>query len=65
MRGVAVRAWIPLLLVVVLAVSGLIVMRLHKVFGSQDLNATWRKPTLVGGFSSTAEQTGYPPSKKP
>ena len=36
---VAARAWIPLVLVVVLAVSGLIVMRLHKVFGSQDLNA--------------------------
>ncbi|MGE2817727.1 MmpS family transport accessory protein [Mycobacterium heidelbergense] len=33
------RAWIPLLLVVVLAVSGLVVMRLHKIFGSQDLNA--------------------------
>jgi Mycobacterium membrane protein len=32
-------AWIPLVLAVVLAVSGLIVMRLHKVFGSQDLNA--------------------------
>ena len=38
--GVAARAWIPLVLVVVLAVSGLIVMRLHKVFGSQDLNAS-------------------------
>jgi hypothetical protein len=37
--GVAARAWIPVVLVVVLAVSGLIVMRLHKVFGSQDLNA--------------------------
>jgi hypothetical protein len=37
--GVAARVWIPLVLVVVLAVSGLIVMRLHKVFGSQDLNA--------------------------
>jgi Mycobacterium membrane protein len=37
--GVAARAWIPLVLVVVLAVSGLIVSRLHKVFGSQDLNA--------------------------
>jgi hypothetical protein len=36
---VAARAWIPLVLVVVLAVSGLIVMRLHKVFGSQNLNA--------------------------
>jgi hypothetical protein len=37
--GVVARAWIPLVLVVVLAVSGLVVMRLHKVFGSQDLNA--------------------------
>jgi hypothetical protein len=36
---VAARAWIPLVLVIVLAVSGLIVSRLHKVFGSQDLNA--------------------------
>ncbi|MFV0495978.1 MmpS family transport accessory protein [Mycobacterium sp.] len=33
------RAWIPLILVVVLAVSGLVVSRLHRVFGSQDLNA--------------------------
>jgi ABC-type uncharacterized transport system permease subunit len=33
------RAWIPLVLVVVLAVSGLLVMRLHKIFGSQNLNA--------------------------
>ena len=33
------RAWVPLVLVVVLAVSGLIVMRLHKIFGSQNLNA--------------------------
>jgi hypothetical protein len=33
------RAWIPLVLVVVLAVSGLGVSRLHKIFGSQDLNA--------------------------
>ncbi|MGB8791505.1 MAG: MmpS family transport accessory protein, partial [Mycobacterium sp.] len=33
------RWWIPLLLVVVLSVSGLVVTRLHKVFGSQDLNA--------------------------
>jgi hypothetical protein len=39
MTSVVKRAWIPLVLVVVLAVSGLIVMRLHKVFGSQDLNA--------------------------
>jgi hypothetical protein len=33
------RAWIPVLLVVVVAVSGLVVTRLHKIFGSQDLNA--------------------------
>jgi hypothetical protein len=33
------RAWIPLLLIVVLAVSTLVVSRLHKIFGSQDLNA--------------------------
>jgi hypothetical protein len=33
------RIWIPLVLVVVLAVSGLIVMRLHKIFGSENLNA--------------------------
>ena len=33
------RAWIPLVLVVVLAVSTLGVSRLHKIFGSQDLNA--------------------------
>ena len=37
--GVVGRVWIPLVLVVVLAVSGLIVGRLHKIFGSQDLNA--------------------------
>ncbi|KAA8967319.1 MmpS family transport accessory protein [Mycobacterium sp.] len=35
----AKRAWIPLVLVIVLAVSGLIVSRLHRIFGSQDLNA--------------------------
>jgi hypothetical protein len=33
------RAWIPLVLIVVLAVSGLVVTRLHRIFGSQDLNA--------------------------
>jgi hypothetical protein len=37
--GVLKRAWIPLLLIVVLSVSALVVMRLHRVFGSQDLNA--------------------------
>ena len=39
MKGLVGRVWIPLVLVAVLAVSGLIVMRLHKVFGSQNLNA--------------------------
>ena len=29
----------PLVLVVVLAVSALIVSRIHKIFGSEDLNA--------------------------
>jgi hypothetical protein len=33
------RVWIPLVLVVVLAVSGLVVSRLHKMFASADLNA--------------------------
>ncbi len=37
-RGIK-RAWIPIVLVVVLAVSALVVSRLHKIFGSQDLNA--------------------------
>jgi hypothetical protein len=38
-KGALRRAWIPLLLVVVLSVSALVVTRLHKVFASQDLNA--------------------------
>ena len=37
--GLLKRGWIPLLLILVLSVSGLAVTRLHKVFGSQDLNA--------------------------
>lgn len=37
--GVLKRAWIPLLLIVVLSIAGLAVTRLHKVFASQDLNA--------------------------
>src|ERR1700761_547219 len=37
--GTLKRGWIPLLLVVVLAVSALVVTRLHKVFASEDLNA--------------------------
>ena len=37
-RGLS-RLWIPLTLVFVFAVSGLVVSRLHRIFGSQDLNA--------------------------
>lgn len=33
------RAWIPLVLIVVLTISGFGVARLHRIFGSQDLNA--------------------------
>lgn len=33
------RAWIPLVLIVVLTVSGFGVARLHRIFGSEDLNA--------------------------
>ena len=33
------KLWIPLVLIVVLAVSGLVVSRLHKQFASADLNA--------------------------
>ncbi len=33
------RIWIPLVLIIVLAVSGLVVSRLHKMFASKDLNA--------------------------
>ena len=39
MSGLLKRAWIPLLLIAVLSVSALAVIRLHKVFASQDLNA--------------------------
>ena len=47
----AKRAWIPLLLVVVLAVSALVVSRLHKVFGSQDLNANAGKGIEIVQFN--------------
>jgi Mycobacterium membrane protein len=33
------KVWIPLVLIVVFAVSGLVVTRLHRQFASQDLNA--------------------------
>ncbi len=45
------RAWIPLVLVVVLAFSALIVSRLHKIFGSQDLNANAGKGIEIVQFN--------------
>ncbi len=33
------KVWIPVVLIVVLAISGLVVSRLHKMFASEDLNA--------------------------
>jgi hypothetical protein len=38
-RRLVKQLWIPVIVVVVLAVSGLVVSRLHKMFASQDLNA--------------------------
>ncbi len=45
------RVWIPLTLLVVLAVSGLVVSRLHKIFGSQDLNANAGKGIEIVQFN--------------
>lgn len=45
------RAWIPLVLVVVLAFSALVVSRLHKIFGSQDLNAKGDKGIEIVQFN--------------
>lgn len=45
------RGWIPLLLVVVLAISALIVSRLHKIFGSEDLNANAGKGIEIVQFN--------------
>lgn len=55
--GAVVRAakrtwvWIPLLLVVVAAVSILVVLRLHKLFGSEDLNANAGKGIEIVQFN--------------
>jgi hypothetical protein len=35
----AKKIWIPVVLIVVLAISGVVVTRLHKMFASADLNA--------------------------
>lgn len=45
------RAWIPLVLVVVLAVSILVVSRLHRIFGSEDLNANAGKGIEIVQFN--------------
>lgn len=49
--GVLKRVWIPLVLVVVLSFSALIVSRLHKIFGSQDLNANAGKGIEIVQFN--------------
>ncbi|MEE6137991.1 MmpS family transport accessory protein [Mycobacterium sp. 050128] len=51
MSQVLKRAWIPILLIVVLAVSALVVSRLHKIFGSQDLNANAGKGIEIVQFN--------------
>jgi hypothetical protein len=45
------RGWIPLVLIVVLAVSGLVVSRLHKMFASEDLNANAGKGIEIVQFN--------------
>ncbi len=45
------RAWIPLVLIVVLAVSGLVVSRLHRMFASEDLNANAGKGIEIVQFN--------------
>jgi hypothetical protein len=35
----AKKVWIPVVLIVVLAISAVVVTRLHKMFASADLNA--------------------------
>jgi hypothetical protein len=45
------RAWIPLVLIVVLAISGLVVSRLHKMFASEDLNANAGKGIEIVQFN--------------
>ncbi len=61
--GLVKRAWIPLVLVVVLGVSGLVVSRLHRIFGSQDLNANAGAGIEIVQFNPkvvTYEITGPP-----
>lgn len=43
--------WIPLVIIVVLAVSGLVVSRLHKMFASEDFNANAGKGIEIVQFN--------------
>jgi MmpS family membrane protein len=45
------QGWIPLLLVIVLALAALVVSRLHKIFGSEDLNANAGKGIEIVQFN--------------
>ena len=45
------RVWIPLVLIVVLAVAGLVVSRLHRMFASEDLNANAGKGIEIVQFN--------------
>jgi hypothetical protein len=45
------KVWIPVVLVVVLAIAGLVVSRLHKEFASQDLNANAGKGIEIVQFN--------------
>jgi hypothetical protein len=47
----AKRVWIPVVLIVVLAVSSLVVSRLHRIFASQDLNANAGKGIEIVQFN--------------
>ncbi len=61
--GLIRRAWIPLVLIVVLGVSGLVVSRLHRIFGSQELNANANAGIEIVQFNPkvvTYEITGPP-----
>lgn len=63
--GYLKRAWIPIVLVVVLGASGLVVSRLHRIFGSQDLNANAGAGIEIVQFNPkvvTYEITGPPGS---
>jgi Mycobacterium membrane protein len=45
------KIWIPVVLIIVLAVSGLVVSRLHKMFASEDLNANSGKGIEIVQFN--------------